>query len=58
MGTYRQPGIYVHKGYEKFNAAMAEGSKNFLSAYANAEKNRTTNAKLNAKNLAEARKRL
>ena len=56
MGTYRQPGIYVHKGYEQFNKAMAEGNKNFLSTYAAAQKQKTANKKANEKLLREAKK--
>jgi len=56
MGTYRQPGIYVHKGYEQFNKAMAEGNKNFLSTYAAAQKQKTANKKANAKLLRDAKK--
>ena len=56
MGTYRQPGIYVHKGYEQFNKAMAQGAQNFLSTYAAAQKQKTANAKANAKLLLDAKK--
>ncbi len=56
MGTYRQPGIYVHKGYEQFNKAMAEGNKNFLSTYAAAQKQKTANKKANEKLLRDAKK--
>ena len=56
MGTYRQPGIYVHKGYEQFNKAMAQGAQNFLTTYAAAQKQKTANAKANAKALADAKK--
>jgi len=56
MGTYRQPGIYVHKGYEQFNKAMAEGNKNFLATYAAAQKQKTANKKANEKLLRDAKK--
>lgn len=56
MGTYRQPGIYVHKGYEQFNKAMAEGNKNFLATYAAAQKQKTANKKANQKLLMDAKK--
>jgi len=56
MGTYRQPGIYVHKGFEQFNKAMAEGNKNFLAAYKQAQATQTANKKNNDKLLADARK--
>ena len=56
MGTYRQPGIYVHKGFEQLNKQIDQGNKNFLNAYKTTAAQYTANKKANAAKLAEARK--